>query len=311
MAAARPLSGARVDLEHGPYRASLASLGASLRVLQHGARPLVVPYGLEELRPAFRGATLAPWPNRVIDGRYTFGGVAEQLPLTEPARGHALHGLALWLDYAVAERCADEAVLTATIEPQTGYPHRIELTVRYRLDDDGLHQWVTGRNAGETPAPFGTGPHPYLVAPGRLDEWSLALPAAQVLTVTADRLVPAGLAGVAEAEGGAFDFRAGRPIGATQIDHAFTALERDADGLAEVRVTAADGTGTAIRFDRRCAWVQVHTADRPDPEENRLGLAVEPMTCPPDAYNSGTDLIVLGPGESATAGWSIAALSAR
>jgi aldose 1-epimerase len=302
--AVRPLSGARVDLEHGAYRASIASIGASLRVLQHEGRDLVVPYDVDEQRPAFRGATLAPWPNRVIDGRYGFGGRSSQLPLTEPKRGNALHGLVAWLDFAVTARTVDSVELTGTIESQMGYPHRVALVVSYRLDDEGLHESVTATNTGADAAPFGTGPHPYLVpGPGVVDDWSLDLPASEVLTVTPERLVPVGLADVAAEDGGALDFRAPRVIGDTFIDHAFTSLERDAAGIATVTVTSPEGTGAAIAFGPECAWVQVHTAD----DSNRIGLAVEPMTCPPDAFNSGVDLIVLAPRASTTASWSISA----
>jgi aldose 1-epimerase len=38
------------------------------------------------------------------------------------------------------------------------------------------------------------------------------------------------------------------------------------------------------------------------------GIAVEPMTCPADAFNSGTDLVVLDPGAKHEAGWTISAL---
>jgi aldose 1-epimerase len=307
--AVRPLSGTRIDLESGDYRASIASIGATLRLLQHRGRNLVVPFEVDELRPAYRGATLAPWPNRVVDGRYTFGGIDEQLPLTEPSRSHALHGLASWLDFAVADRTPERVALVAVIEAQTGYPHRLELRVDYRLDDTGLHQSVTARNTGADPAPFGTGPHPYLVAgPGRVDDWTLELPADEVLTVTPERLIPIGLSQVAVEDGGAFDFRAARVIGDTFIDHAFTTLRRGADGTATVAVTAPGGQGVAMTFGSECEWVQIHTADTPDPEVSRTGLAVEPMTCPPDAFNSGHDLIVLAPEQSASASWTISAI---
>ncbi|MDO9398971.1 MAG: aldose 1-epimerase family protein [Herbiconiux sp.] len=304
-ASRRPLSGARVDLEAGPYRASIASLGASLRVLQAGGRDLVLPYGVEELRPAYRGTTLVPWPNRIVDGRYTFAGEEQQLPLTEPARAHALHGLAVWLDYAVAERAVDRVLLTATVEPQTGYPHRLDIAVEFRLDEhEGLTQTVTATNSGDAPAPYGTGPHPYLVAgPGTVDDWTLELPAAEVLAVTPERLLPIGVSEVASEDGGVFDFRSARVIGDTFIDHAFTGLERDAEGVATVTVTSPEGTGARMTFGEECRWVQVHTAD----DSARAGLAVEPMTCPPDAFNSGIDLLVIAPGESATASWTIAA----
>ncbi|MGN6197929.1 aldose 1-epimerase family protein [Humibacter sp.] len=309
-----PLSGTPIDLANGDYRASIASIGASLRSLTYAGRDLVVPFDADELRPAFRGATLVPWPNRIVDGRYSFDGVQQQVPLTEPERGNALHGLAAWLDYEVRDRGDDFVELAATIQAQQGYPHRLDVTVLFRLGDDGLYSAVTARNTGEDAAPFGTAPHPYLVAgDGRVDDWTLTLPADRVLAVTPDRLAPIGLAdvdGLVEGtqRAGAFDFRTPRRIDDVFIDHAFTGLARDADGVASVLLTAHDGHGVTMRWDAACPWVQVHTADQPDPERSRLGLAVEPMTCPPDAFNSGIDLIVLQPGESTTAGWTIAAV---
>lgn len=304
-----PVSGTHFGLTAGDYHATIASVGATLRTLEFDGRDLVVPFDADEVRPAFRGATLAPWPNRVVDGRYTFDGVEQQLPLTEPNRGHALHGLATWLDFAAVDRAADSVTFVATIEAQAGYPHRVEVTVTFSLDETGLHTTVTGTNTGPTPAPWGTGPHPYLVAgPGRVDDWTLELLAGQVLEVTEDRLIPTGLADVETAQGGIWDFRTPRAIGGTFIDHAFTDLARSADGETIVRVTAPGGTGVEMVWGEDCPWVQVHTADQPLPELSRLGLAVEPMTCPPDAYNSGTDLIVLEPGASASASWTIRAI---
>jgi aldose 1-epimerase len=303
-----PISGTHFGLTAGDYHATIASVGASLRTLEYRGRDLVVPFDADEVRPAFRGATLAPWPNRVVDGRYAFGGQEQQLALTEPARGHALHGLAAWLDFAAVDRSASSVTLAATVEAQEGYPHRVEVAVAFELDENGLHTTVTGTNSGPSPAPWGTGPHPYLVAgPGRVDDWTLELPATEVLTVTEDRLIPVGLADVAVEGAGVFDFRAPRAIGDTFIDHAFTGLLRGDDGRATVTVRSAEGTGVAMTWDEACPWVQVHTADRDIPELNRLGLAVEPMTCPPGAYNSGTDLIVLAPGASATASWTLTA----
>jgi len=303
--AAQPLSGAQFELTSGDYSATIASIGASLRRLTFRGRDLVVPFDADEVRPAFRGATLAPWPNRVVDGLFTFGGVENILALTEPKRGHALHGFVGWANFSPVSVESDRVVLTTTIEAQVGYPYRVVIEVLFELTDSGLYSSVTATNTGTSAAPYGTGPHPYLVGgPGRVDDWTLTLPTAEVLQVTPDRLVPTGLESV---ESTAFDFRWPRPIGDTFIDHAFTGLDR-ADGIAEVRVESADGTGVAMRWDDACPWVQIHTADQPEPQISRLGLAVEPMTCPPDAFNSGTDLIVLQPGDSHTAGWTIAAL---
>ncbi|GGI38578.1 galactose mutarotase [Cnuibacter physcomitrellae] len=308
--APRPVSGTQHRLESHGYALDIASIGATVRRVTHEGRDLVVPFEADELRPAYRGAVLAPWPNRVVDGRYDWYGTEHQLPLTEPTRGHALHGLASWLDFSAMEVAPDALTLTAVVEPQAGYPFRVEVAVRYRLDADGLHTTVTGTNLGTGVAPFGTGPHPYLVAgDSPLDEWTLSLPAETVFEVTPDRLVPAYLDAVAEARGGAFDFRSPRVIGATEIDHAFTDLVRDDAGHTTVSVTDTDGRGVAMTWGIDCAWVQIHTADLlPSQGLTRLGLAVEPMTCPPDAFNLLIDVIGLAPGESGSASWRLHAL---
>jgi aldose 1-epimerase len=305
----RPLSGTQYELTFGDYSATIASIGASLRSLTFRGRDLVVPFEADAMRPAFRGAALAPWPNRIAGGAYTFDGALQQVAITEPERGNALHGLAVWLDFGAIEQTPSRVTLGATIVPQTGYPHRVDVEVVYELRAGGLFSSITGVNTGTGAAPWGTGPHPYLVAgPGTVDDWSLLLPADEVLEVTDDTLLPLGTASVAEANGGAWDFREARAIGDVFIDHAFTGLARDAAGETSVEVRSADGSGVAMTWDAACTWVQVHTADRPAPESTRIGLAVEPMTCPPDAFNSGTDLVVLQPGASHTAGWTISAL---
>ncbi|MET0813193.1 MAG: aldose 1-epimerase family protein [Microbacterium sp.] len=310
-----PTSGTQHALRSGDYEAVIASVGASLRTLTYRGRDLVVPFEADEVRPATRGAILVPWPNRVVDGKYSFGGRDFQLALTEPARSHALHGFGTWLDFEAIDKGPDHVTLAAVIQPQVSYPWRIIVTTTFSLGPDGLTQTVTGRNESLEPAPWGTGPHPYLVAgEGRVDDWTLELPAAQVLAVTDDRLSPIDLEPVGQDDPARFDFRTARQIGGVEIDHAFTALHRDDDGFATVRVTDAAGQGVEMTWDDACPWVQIHTADKPVAADSRLGLAVEPMTCAPDAFNADrypydAGLIVIEPGESVHAGWRIAAIA--
>lgn len=305
-----PVSGRQYSIAGHGYAAVIAGVGASLRTLTHEGRDLVVPFDADEVRPNYRGATLAPWPNRVVDGRYSFADAPHQLALTEPSRGHALHGLAAWLEFTDQVVEPDRVVLTAVIEPQLGYPFRVEVDVEYRLGADGLTQVVTGRNLGADAAPWGTGPHPYLVADrssrAAVDSWFLSLPASEVLTVTDERLNPIAVESVDRHP--QWDFRTARRIGETFIDHAFTGLRRT-DGLTAVEVRSPDGSGTALIWDEACPWVQIHTADTPDDETtHRVGLAVEPMTCAPDAFNSGAGLVVIEPGASHEASWTIRAI---
>jgi aldose 1-epimerase len=294
-------------IAHGRYTAVVTEVGGGLRLLRHDDRDLVVPYDEGEVRPSYRGALLAPWPNRVVDGRYTFDGVEHQLPLTEPERGHALHGLVVWQRFEPRKVTSAAVTLAHRIVPQAGYPFSVEVVVRYALDDDGLTTTVVARNTGEQRAPYGVGGHPYLVAgDGALDDWTLELPADRVMEVTPDRLVPVGLLPVA---GTGLDFRQRRRIGSVEVDHAYTGLAPGRDGLVRARVRTGDGSGVECRWDPSALpWVQVHTADKPAPEPSRLGLALEPMSCAPDAFGSGLGLLVLEPGGVHDAQWTVAAV---
>ncbi|MGW9111669.1 aldose 1-epimerase family protein [Microbacterium sp. NPDC055683] len=303
-----PLSGRQWVLRAAGYEAVVAGIGATLRSLRDSTGDLIVPFDADRPRPGMRGALLAPWPNRTADGRYRFADVEHQLPLNEPDRRNAVHGLVAWLRFDEITSAPDQCVLTATIEAQPGYPWRVRLEVRFSLSARGLEQRVTAVNETAEPVPFGIGGHPYLVAgvvgPSAIDGWTLELPADEVLRISKDRLLPVGRSRVA-AQRGALDFRRARRIGAMQINHAFTGLARGADGWARARVVDGSGAGAEIAWDRRCGWVQVYTADTPGAPDHRSGVAIEPMSCPPDAFNSREDLVVIEPGGAFETAWVV------
>ena len=322
-------NGIQYEFEWHGYRAVVTGTGAGLRLLQHDGRDLIVGFPADEPMPNFRGALAAPWPNRIASGRYPVDGVDRQLPVNEPGRECALHGLVFDRNWRLLERTTAEVVLGLRLPSSAGYPFDLDLVARYELGPDGLTTTVEATNVGGGTAPYGVCPHPYLRAgDSPLNSWLLTLPADSYLRVTPDRLLPAGLAEVADGPDGSFDFRRPRSIGATKIDHAFTGIVREparkgsgrdglvggslsaelGTGLVTVELREVSGRGVAMSFGPECGWLQIHTADLPAPGLNRLGLAVEPMTCPPDAFNSGTDLIRLAPGESHRASWSIRAL---
>lgn len=298
-------SGRQYEIAADGYVAVVTEVGASLRLLRHEGRDLVVPFSADEIRPLYRGAVLAPWPNRVAHGRYTFDGAAHQLPVNEVDRMNALHGLVSWAPWRLVEQSERHVVLAHRLHPVDGYPFLLDLEVSYRLGPDGLDWEIAAVNTGPRPLPYGCAHHPYLVAgAGGVDDWTLHVPAERYLDVTPDRLLPRGVTDVAGTE---LDFRSPRGIGPTFVDHAYTGLARDEHGLAAVSLTDATGRGVLMSWGTAWPWVQVHTADRPEPEMNRIGLAVEPMTCPPDAFNSGTDLIVLAPDGEHRAAWNLCA----
>ena len=288
------------------YVAVITEAGATLRELTCDGRALVVGFDRDAGMIAYRGALCAPWPNRIADGRYRVDGQVHQLPVNEPSRDCALHGLVFDQQWSLVGHEPGAVTLAMTLHGGAGYPFRLSLQVRYEITASGLATQVTATNVGEGVAPYGVCPHPYLRAgESPLSDWSLTLPAREVLDVTPDRLLPIGLRAVAA---GAFDFREGRPLGQTEIDHAFTGIARDAAGSATVELREPSGQGVALTFGAELPWLQIHTADRPAPGRTRIGLAVEPMTCPPDAFNSGTDLVRLAPGARHSAAWRIHAL---
>jgi aldose 1-epimerase len=295
-------TGTQVELESGPYRATITEVGATLRSLSHDGRPLLAGFGADEAMPEFNGAVLAPWPNRIRDGRYEFDGRTHQLPLSEPDRGTALHGLVAWQAWTVVSAHPDAAELSTVLYPQRGYPFLLSLTARYQLASDGLSIAIQATNDGATAAPYGVSMHPWFVAgPEPLSDWTLTLPAASVLA-TDDRLLPTGVDDV-----GSLDFRGGRRLGDVELDHAFTDLAFT-DATAHATLVSSAGAGVDISWDETSRWVQVCSGDAAGPDLRRKALAVEPMTCAPDAFNSGAGLVRLEPGETHRVHWRFAAI---
>jgi aldose 1-epimerase len=300
---ARRPTGHQVELTHGPYAATVTEVGATLRTLTCAGRPLIAGFDADEPMPDFNGALLAPWPNRIGDGRYDFDRRTHQLPVSEPDRGTALHGLVAWQAFAAAAVDADAVELSTVLYPQRGYPFLLTLTARYRLGPDGLAIVISARNDGDTDAPYGVSMHPWFVAgTGPPADWTLTLPAARVVT-TDDRLLPTGT----EAVSGPMDFRAGAPLADTALDHAFTDLAF-VGGRATATLRGPDGVGVEIEWDDTCHWLQVCTGDAAGPALNRRAVAIEPMTCPPDAFRSGEGVVRLAPGDEHSVSWRIAAL---
>lgn len=283
-------SGTSWVLRGGGYEATVVSVGGGLRRLSRHGRDVLLGYGEDEQCHAGIGQLLIPWPNRIADGRYTFAGAEQQLALTEVPRRNASHGLTRWSTW---DRSGD--TLTHRLHGRPGYPHQLDLEAAYRLDETGVTVTVTATNIGDDDAPYGFGAHPYLTVGRRIDECELTFHAGQRLDVDPDRLLPRELV---DATGHEFDFGTPRPVGGLSIDNAFTGL----DEPWTVTLTDPD-TGRSASLTSDTPWLQLYTAEALD----RAGLAVEPMTCPPNAFVTGTDLVVLQPGDSHSTSFTISA----
>jgi aldose 1-epimerase len=276
-------------------------VGGGLRTYRAGDRELLDGYRPDEMCPTGRGQVLLPWPNRLEDGSYEFEGRHHQLPLNEPESRNALHGLVRWSAWTLGEREPDRVVMEHQLHPQPGYPFSLAVSIEYALSDTGLTITTTATNAGPDACPYGCGAHPYLtLGTETVDSAILTAPGRQVLRADS-RGIPTDQAAVAGTD---YDFTRPRAVGSTQLDHCFTDLERN-EGLARVELRAPDGTaGLTLWMDESYGYLMLFTGD-PFPDVNRRSLAVEPMTCPPNAFSTGEALIRLEPGSSFASTWGI------
>ncbi|MDR6143902.1 aldose 1-epimerase [Microbacterium foliorum] len=289
-------TGTQVHLQLGDVSAQIAQVGASLRSLRIGAVDLIAPYPLDSPTPSCSGVVLAPWPNRVRDGLWNDEGTERQLAITEPKFGNASHGLLRFAAYDIADS-ASATRLSATIFPQTGYPYLIETSVTYVLRADGIDVTHALTNRSATEAPVALGTHPFLTI-GDVDPHDLVLRVpAQTAIDTDERMLPVG---TRPAEGA---LRDGVRLGDITLDTGFTDLERDADGLVRHSLTSPDGRRLTLWQGAGFDVVQVYTTDKYPGQS--LAVAIEPMSAPADALNSGVGLRRLNPGETWTLEWGI------
>ena len=297
-------SGEQYEFSAAGYAAVVTESGAALRSLTHHGRDLVDGFAAEAMSSGGRGQLLMPWPNRIRDGRYTFGGREHQLGLTDPGHGNASHGLARWAAWTLEELTGTSVSLVYRLMAQTGYPWTVDLHVLYDLSADGLVVTQTATNLSPDPAPYASGAHPYLRVGDAIEGLELHVPARTRVLVD-DRLLPTGT----EPASGDHDFTRPRPIGDLELDDCVGDLLHEDGRATATLVDPAAERGVALWVDERHHWLQVFT---PPSEGSRPSIAVEPMTAPADAFNSGTDLVTLAPagtaGDELSVSWGIRAL---
>jgi galactose mutarotase-like enzyme len=210
-----------------------------------------------------------------------------------------------WLPWTLQTRHQNQLSLRLQLHPSPGYPFSLLLEMEYHVGRDGLTVTTTANSTDNGPVPFGLGFHPYLTAsPKTDDEAILHLPAHHTVDLD-DRGLPTGdLTGV---EGTEHDFTTARLIGPTVLDTAFTTLDRDAEGRAWASLDVPGGdTGASLWADAGFGYLMVYTGDTlGEPHRRRKAVAIEPMTCPPNALRTGKDLRTLEPGQGWSASWGI------
>ena len=176
-------SGQQFILRRGEQQAVITEVGGGLRSYRIGALDVLDGFDDTEICDGARGQTLLPWPNRVKDGRYHWDGHDQQLPLTEPEKHNAIHGLTRWANWELIELTSTSIHLRHRLHAQTGWPFLLRCDLHYSLDQDGLTAHTTVTNLGNQPSPLAAGAHPYLSAGGALiDDCELTVPADTIPT---------------------------------------------------------------------------------------------------------------------------------
>jgi aldose 1-epimerase len=301
----RLVTGMQHELVFEDQRAVAVEVGGGIRQYSVGRREILDGYEADEVCPGGAGQILAPWPNRIEGGWYDFAGTGYQLPVNELATGTAIHGLTRWISWNKLDGDPSRVRLGCLLNARPGYPFSLELSVAWELGPAGLRVVHQATNIGAHPCPFGLGIHPYLRAPtGAVDDLVLTVPASAEEEVDRND-IPVRTVAV---EGTALDFRSGQRIGARAIDRCYSALAATSNGRGErVEVDLASGGEPFARlwFQPPFQHVQIFTGDTLPAPRRRRALAVEPLTCPANAFRTGQDLITLPPGGTVEAIWGI------
>jgi len=282
-------------------RAEVGTVAAVLRSLTVGGVAITENPESAGTRPFASGIVLAPWPNRVRDGRWRLDGVDQQLDITETSRGNALHGLLRFADYEVREQTAGSVTLGAFIAPQHGWPFLLDTWVRYQVRHDGITVTHGVTNLGDSRAPYAVGTHPFLRIGDHPTEDLIVTVAAATYFDVDERLNP-----IAElpVDGTRFDARGGLRVADIDYDTAFGGVTHR-EG-ASAWLTAPDGASVELVQDVDWGYLQVFTTRQfPRATGEGLAIAIEPMTAPPDALNSGQGLQWIEPGESSEGSWGL------
>jgi aldose 1-epimerase len=296
-------SGEQIAIAHGDQRAVVTEVGATLRTYVKGGVSVVEGFAGEEVSTNARGQVLYPWPNRMGDGEWSFSGRVAQPRIDDVAHATAIHGLVRWLPFRIDAVNQNRCVLSLLLHPSPDYPFTSEIQVAYHLGSLGLTVTTTVTNRDGVPLPFGVGFHPYLaVTTPTIEGALLEIPAKSYIAVD-DRQLPTGE--ILPLAGNPLDFSTRKSVSGHDIDMTYTDLIRDDSGLAVATIEDSHGGLVELSADRNFPYLQAYSGDNNEKGHRRTSVAVEPMTCPPDALRSGKDIVVLEPGQHWAGSWRL------
>lgn len=243
------------------------------------------------------GVRLSPFPNRLKGGQWKWNGLSGELPINFKWQPHAIHGLLHTVPWSFASFSSDEKNAELVLErswqgEHPGFPFAFTARTRFFWSVDSLTVQSETVNDGKIAMPYGEGWHPYFSLGAPVDELEMRTPALHSVLVD-DLSIPTG-------ERQTFgDFTQGATIGDRFIDNCWavaedheqveTVLRHKSQNLS-LKIWQKNGPG-------QFRYIQAYTP--PD----RQSIAIEPMTCEPDAFNHHRDLLVIAPGQKVELQW--------
>ncbi|MFH2020464.1 MAG: aldose 1-epimerase [archaeon] len=234
----------------------------------------------------FKGAKLTPFPNRIKDGSYYHLGRNHNLSRNYSFK-HAIHGLVYNKTFRVTEKFASRACARITMQYNStghlGYPFHYSVTLIYSLRKDGFLCVTHIRNLDKVKIPVGDGWHPYFRLKDKIDNLSIKIPDGLLIVVSKEGIPTGRVRRYAL-------FSTPRLIGRTKFDTTYKI--KSTGKYVATYIFDKKNDLTLQIWQKGYDYLQIFIPPA------RESIAIEPMTCAPDAFNNKQGLRYLDPGET-------------
>lgn len=292
----------------GEYLEVLSGFGAGINdlVVKNGKGDLVSiidGYRSEEEvmrthHSAFKGSKLSPFPNRLTAGQYSFEGEDYQMIVNEIDRNNNLHALLHCRPFEVVDTVdgSDNCQLVLRYQylgTDQGYPFAYAMTVTISFGKEGTRFDTSIENIGQGGMPIGDGWHPYFQFDNGVEQLTLEMGAAKRIF---------SLAGNAVSD--THGFESGQELADMALDDCFQVTDINVPFVVSM-TDPSNEMKVQLFQEKEYGYCQIYSPD------SRKTLAVEPVTCPPNAFNTGESLVVLKPNEKWELGFGIKVLKTQ
>ena len=285
--------------------ATISTAGAALKRLTVGGTDLITITTGHDLNPYADGLVMAPWANRIDGGKWKLDGQELQLEINDPSMNNAIHGLVSQSVFEIANQTESSLTLAALIQPTSGYPFKLEISVTYQLTSDGIDVTHHAKNLSDQAAPFVVGAHPYLQISGTPTQDLEIKSAVRTVDLVNERKIPIGKKDISGSE---FDITDWREISTCNFDHGFSNLVRDSNGRGHHLLRSPSGEVLDIWQSAEMKYAFIFTPDfytNNADQTPRTAITIEPQSGPANAFNSKEDLIWIEPNQAFDASWGL------